>query len=397
MNKKLLAIAIAGVLAAPLAQAQTANVVLYGRVNIDMEVIINQKQDAAPFNKQNIYRVSSNSSRFGMRGTESLGGGLSAIFQIESSIVADNSGGTLAGRETFAGLQGGWGTVKLGYFLSPYDDIQSIFGSAPTLQTGVLGSQSLWSNTGYPGNTADNGSFDDRIANSLRYDSPVIGGFNGSVQIGGRDVGGDGGTITQQRRHAYIISTAGFYNNGPLSLGAAYERHNSVREGTAAFPKLHDDAWTLAGSWNFGVVKIGGAYERLKYEVGTGGEIKRDFWAISGTANVGPGQLYVAYWWAGNGKGDARCVTVGGVTTCPRVGAVTFGSDTKAQQWEVSYTYPLSKRTLLYTGYTMIDNNKNAAYNFGVNQIMGVCTGNGAACGDSARPQAFVLGLVHFF
>jgi len=99
-----------------------------------------------------------------MRGTESLGGGLSAIFQIESSIVADNSGGTLAGRETFAGLQGGWGTVKLGYFLSPYDDIQSIFGSAPTLQTGVLGSQSLWSNTGYPGNTADNGSFDDRIA-----------------------------------------------------------------------------------------------------------------------------------------------------------------------------------------------------------------------------------------
>src|SRR5215211_7202599 len=101
MNKKLLAIAIAGVLAAPLAQAQTASVVLYGRLNVDTEVIINQKQDTTPAIKQNIYRVSSNSSRFGMRGTESLGGGLNAIFQIESSIVADNSGGTLAGRETF--------------------------------------------------------------------------------------------------------------------------------------------------------------------------------------------------------------------------------------------------------------------------------------------------------
>ena len=43
MNKKLLAIAIAGVLAAPLAQAQTANVTLYGRINIDAEVIINAK------------------------------------------------------------------------------------------------------------------------------------------------------------------------------------------------------------------------------------------------------------------------------------------------------------------------------------------------------------------
>src|SRR3954454_25372228 len=187
MNKKLLAIAIAGVVAAPLAQAQTANVTLYGRLNLDTEVIINQKQDAAPFNKQNIYRVSTNSSRLGVRGTESLGGGLSAVFQIESSITADNSGGTLAGRETFVGLQGGWGTVKIGYFLSPYDDIQSLFGSAPTLQTGILGSQSIWSNTGYVGNTTDTGSFDDRVANSIRYDSPNIAGFTGSVQIGGRD------------------------------------------------------------------------------------------------------------------------------------------------------------------------------------------------------------------
>src|SRR3954469_5195167 len=130
MNKKLLAIAIVGVVAAPLAQAQTANVTLYGRINIDSEVIINQKQDTGNI-KQNIYRVSSNSSRLGVRGTESLGGGLNAIFQIESSITADNSGGTLAGRETFVGLQGGWGTVKVGYFLSPYDDIQAIFGSAP--------------------------------------------------------------------------------------------------------------------------------------------------------------------------------------------------------------------------------------------------------------------------
>ena len=76
---------------------------------------------------------------------------------------------------------------------------------------------------------------------------------------------------------------------------------------------------------------------------------------------------------------------------------MTIGPDSQASQWEVSYTYPLSKRTLLYTGYTYIDNKRNAAYNFGVNQIAGTCTGNGAVCGDAGKPSAFVLGFVHFF
>jgi predicted porin len=403
MNKKLLAIAIAGVVAAPLAQAQTANVTLYGRLNLDAEVILQVKQDtpvtaSSPAVKQNIYRVSSNSSRLGVRGTESLGGGLNAIFQIESGFDASNSGGNLATRETFVGLQAGWGTLKVGYFLSPYDDIQSIFGSAPTLQTGILGSQSIWSNTGYVGNTTDTGSFDDRVANSIRYDSPNIAGFTGSVQVGGRDTGGsDGGTLAQQRRHAYVISTGGQYNNGPLAAGITYEVHNNLRDGSAANPHLQDQAVTAAASWNFGIVKIGAAYEGLKYDIATGGDLKRDFWALSATANLGPGQLYAAYWAAGNGRGGAKCVTAAGIVTCPRVGAVTLGPDTKAQQWEVSYTYPLSKRTLLYTGYTMIDNKANANYNFGVNQIQGMCGGNGASCGDAGRPQGIVAGMVHFF
>ena len=111
MNKKLVAVAIAGLLVAPLAQAQTANVTLYGRVNLDLEFVNGQQTNGS---NPNQYRVSSNSSRFGLRGTESLGGGLNAIFQVENSLTADNSGGTLAGRDTFIGLQGGWGTFKIG-------------------------------------------------------------------------------------------------------------------------------------------------------------------------------------------------------------------------------------------------------------------------------------------
>src|SRR4051794_23886545 len=144
MNKKLVAVAIAGLLAAPLAQAQTANVTLYGRLNVDMEIVNGVQNNTARTNP-NQYRVSSNSSRLGVRGTESLGGGLSAIFQIESGIPGDGGNQTattgntfiptsstpagFATRETFVGLQGAWGTFKMGRFLAPYDDIHPIFGN----------------------------------------------------------------------------------------------------------------------------------------------------------------------------------------------------------------------------------------------------------------------------
>src|SRR5437667_12060705 len=136
MNKKLVALAVAGALAAPLAvQAQTANVTLYGRLNMDLEFVKGQQADGT---NPTVNRVSSNSSRFGMRGTESLGGGLNAIFQIEQNVSGDtgvNSGSNIATRETFVGLQGSWGRVIMGKFLMPQDDLHGIFGNAPTFLT----------------------------------------------------------------------------------------------------------------------------------------------------------------------------------------------------------------------------------------------------------------------
>ena len=138
MNKKLVAVAVAGVLGAPLAaHAQTANVTLYGRLNLDFEVV-NGRQAGATASNPNVTRLSSNSSRFGVRGTESLGGGLNAIFQIESSINGDTNSGQPGGRETFVGLQGSWGTFKMGQFLMPLDDMHPIFGNVPTYTTSIL-------------------------------------------------------------------------------------------------------------------------------------------------------------------------------------------------------------------------------------------------------------------
>jgi predicted porin len=405
---------IAGTLASAVAHAQsTSSITLYGAVLLDAEVLVRIKQDATSGTPgtppsgatQNQYRVSSNSTRIGVRGTEPLGDGLSAFFQVESQPDASNSGGALASRDTFVGLQGSWGTLKAGYFFSPYYDYGSIFGNVPTYRSSILASHSLWGNNGYNGANVATGSFEQRIANSVRYDTPRVAGFSGNFQVGARDTGGDnGGDVPQQRRHAYVITGGGQYNNGPIVAGLVYEQHNKLREGTPTNPNMQDQGLTAAGSYNFGLIKVAAAFEWLKYDVPQGGDLKRNYWAITGTGNLGPGQYYIGYWKANNGSGSAKCTTTAGITSCPRIGALTLGPDTGAQQWELSYTYPLSKRTSLYAGYTFIDNQKNGAYNFGINMVPGVCTGNAqnaqgnnVGCGDAGKPQGLLIGIAHFF
>src|SRR6476469_5871708 len=220
MNKKLVAVAVAGLLGAPLsAQAQTANVTLYGRLNVDFEIVNGRQADGS---NPNVTRLSSNSSRFGMRGTEALGGGLSAIFQIESSINGDTTAGNLGGRDTFVGFQGNWGTFKMGHFLMPTDDMHPIFGNVPTYTSSILSTAALWAQ-----GTFDKfaGGFDSRVGNSLRYDSPSFGGFTFSGQVGLRDASGSGGADNgdhpSEVRHGYVLGGNAIYNNGPWQGGLA--------------------------------------------------------------------------------------------------------------------------------------------------------------------------------
>jgi predicted porin len=416
MNKKLVALAVAGVFALPMAaQAQTANVTLYGRLNTDMELVKGSQAPIAGTNSNNtggnptVFRVSTNSSRFGIRGTESLGGGLSAIFQIESGIPADGGnqgsfqGATftpagLATRETFVGLQGAWGTFKMGRFLSPYDDIHPIFGNVPTLTTSILSTAALWGQGAY---NADTGGFDDRLRNSIRYDSPVWSGFNFSVQASTWE------NLPTPSTHAGILSLGGYYTNGPWQAGLAYEKHKETRA-----KGVDDWAFTAALSYNFGIVRVGGVYQRLDYETcaststsngicqtATLGHLKTDLWGLGLTIPAGPGTVYASYQWMGDGKGSApNCpppLYVNGVYTVPncynlgaQVAQVRKGDNTTSQHMTLSYTYPLSKRTLTYAGVTYINNQSNAVQTFNINPY-GVAPG-----GD---PLGFLAGMVHFF
>jgi predicted porin len=395
MNKKLVAVAVAGLLAAPLAQAQTANVTLYGRANMNMAFVNGAKPDGT---NPNIFRVDSNSSRFGIRGTESLGGGLNAIFQIENgSINMSSTGGVLGGRDTFLGLSGGWGTFKMGFFSAPYDDITIIQGSS-TLNTGILSTGSLWAQaTQDPsgtvvGNVSSGGGFDSRLANSIRYDSPTWSGFSfsgqfataersttagGAGQAAGANNNSSGGTSSNSNSQSYIAR----YINGPFTGLVGYEYHQKLRGPINS--NLNDQAWSIAAQWQFSMFNVGFTFEKLDYDATTNGatDLKRNYWQVNSTINVGAnGELYLMYGSAGDGGGSAKDGTV--------IGQLVKGNDTGASTWQVAYTYALSKRTKLFTGYVKVNNDKNAFYSFG---------GNSNSVKPGGDPGGFSAGMWHNF
>jgi predicted porin len=424
MNKKLVALAVAGAFALPLAaQAQTANVTLYGRANVDLE-FVRGAQAAAPANgiangdNPTVVRVSSNTSRFGLRGTESLGGGLLAIFQLESNVSWDtgnSSSSGIASRESYVGLQGSWGKVTLGKFLMPQDDVHAVFGNTPTLLTSILSTADVWAQ----GNlNKGQGGWDARTGNNVRYDSPNISGFTAALQYSTRDdsgnttqtpFGGDNGDHPSALRHANVIGGNMIYANGPINLAASAEFNQKVRQYSntsaagcsAAAPCIfnaNDYDYTLTGAYDFGTImqtfglRVAVVYEHTKYDVqnsdASDGTLTRNFWGVSGIIPIGGGKVYLFWGKAGNGGGSAPDGTT--------VGYVVHGANTSTQQWELSYSYSLSPRTMLYTGFVKLANKAYNPTTFNINSYTIRTCEFGTDC-NAGQPTGLVFGIVHFF
>ena len=116
-------------------------------------------------------------------------------------------------------------------------------------------------------------------------------------------------------------------------------------------------------------------------------DLTRNFYGVGATIDAGPGLVFLYWGHAADGKGSA--------TPGFNVGGLVKGVNTGATQWEVSYTYLLSARTLLYTGYVKILNESNAGYAFDTNVYPTLCgTYPNGGCG---KPGGFVLGMAHFF
>jgi predicted porin len=277
MKKSLLALAVLGAFAGA-AQAQSS-VTIYGIV--DTGIAYTSKAASSIASGAPISSAATTGSRFalnsgvvqgsriGFKGVEDLGGGLSAIFNLETGFTNDNGGlqgdtgsTNLFRRKSVVGLGGGFGTVLLGRQTDILDDISAMTGVADF--GGVIG------NSGSNLNRLQG----TRTNNSIRYNTTNLGGFTGSLIYG---FGEQAGKTTSGQ----AFGLGGMYNNGPLSLGAAYYQsklgatpadvsitNGGTGTGTGAYSGNAGDTglktFTLAAAYQFSAVKVYGNWSRVK-------------------------------------------------------------------------------------------------------------------------------------
>ena len=189
MNKKLVALALSAV-AAGMASAQTANVTLYGIVDtyLASERIGSGGSGATAVAAKSATVVQGgglSGSRWGLRGSESLGGGLNAIFTLENGFASDTGalgqGGLLFGRRAFVGLNGGFGTLTIGRDYSPNFFVQC--NSDDTFGGCLTGFSAVANMGGFFANTL-------RQNNQVKYSTPNMGGLTASVAVALGEVAG---------------------------------------------------------------------------------------------------------------------------------------------------------------------------------------------------------------
>lgn len=311
MKKSAIALAVAGVFAAPMAFAATANVDVYGIMDIAIE-----DTDAGAGATEVTPNVISNYSRIGFKGSEDLGNGLKALWQIETAL--DGGSGSDIGdtnwatRNSFIGLAGDFGTVVAGRHDTPYKlstGSLDIFGDTlADYNLGRLDGVQLLAN-----------GHDVRNANAVAYISPSFSGLTVAAAVVMDDAAGAADDT------ADATSVSATYANGPMMLTAAYQDL-----GNAAGADAVNNAWKLGGAYTIGDVRLGAVYE----EVSATATTDRETWLVNAAYTMGPIVLKAQY------------------------GEVEVGTSAEADgdMWAIGADYNLSKRTKAYAVYGVGDN-----------------------------------------
>ncbi len=242
---------------ANVAHAQSS-VTLYGIIDAGIAYVHNA-QGANGANQSTLVKFSSGNlsgSRWGLRGSEDLGGGLAAIFQLENGFSV-GTGGLLQGsrefgRKSIVGLASKqFGTVTVGRQYDPIVDLV----------------QGLTEDGPFGGTFASPGDLDNydnslRVSNSVKYTSPLIAGLQVEALYAFGGVAGQTG-------NGQTYSFGAGYTNGPLSLGAGYfyaNGGNTVTTGVRSWTSTSDSLFNTVINTGFSsaksiqIVRAGGQY-----------------------------------------------------------------------------------------------------------------------------------------
>ncbi len=376
MRRKTLALAVAGAFAVPVsAWAQQSNVEIYGRLYPEFTVGKTSGATPAGASSSTLGRtptgldlksrnsIDASNSRIGFRGKEDLGGGLSAIWQIESTVPIDQGGGLLATRDSFVGLRGGFGTVRLGNMETVYKSLGDPLGILGISSGNFVAMSNIMSSR-MPFGTSSAGSFHLRRANSLLYNSPEFGGFQLSAMYGPDET-------RTGNLNADLWSVGMEYKGGPIEASLAHEIHNDFFAGSNGVGSSSPVANPTTGAGSVHskdkstramvMYSIGGAKIQLNastIEFGESGgaagkfqDYKNTRWSLTWQQSWGgPLRTSVAY----GSSSAGSCSLVGGAA-CSTSGLdgnmLTLGAD-----------YSFSKRTALFVLYSRINNGSASQY-----------------------------------
>ena len=280
--KKILAIAIAVGVSAP----ALADTKIYGQLHASYDALSGATD---------INTVASNSSRIGVKGSAELNAGLKAIYQAEWGIdVGGEAGGAdktavkgagvaFTNRNQVVGLAGGFGAVLIGRHDTPMKTVgrkADLFWSTQLGQNRSITNASMW---------------DLRANNVIAYQTPKMGGFQALGAYITDIAGSDDNTA---------LSVNGFYNAGPLMLGAGYETHDVKGAGD-------ENAYRLMGSYQIGPAKIVGFYQDETNDAGVSalltGSAKADatLFGIGAAYKIGAGTVKAQYYTRDNDGANA--------------------------------------------------------------------------------------------
>jgi predicted porin len=338
MNKKLLIAAVGAALAAaPMLAAQAAPTV-YGSFHMSLDRF--DVDGATTSTERGL--LNSNSSRFGLKGDEDLGGGLKSIYQVESGVFnADTGAGGLSDtlRNTYLGFAGSsWGSVKFGRHDTPVKDLSRAID---------MFNEQIGDSRNVIGNI---GSFDARISNMVRYDSPDFSGIKFALQYG-----------TPEAANATRYTSAnGTWTSGPFMLGLGYETHSfggAVVTGTTTQKKEEKDI-RLVGKFTMDALTFSALYEMMSDLNGVS-DADRNAWGLGAGFKMANNLLKFQYYTTD--KVDKQATENGG------------------KIWALGVDHSMSKTTMVYADYAVASND-------GGTQAFNVATSSPGGHGQTNQP-----------
>jgi predicted porin len=324
MKKSLLALAVFGAFAG--AASAQSSVTVYGVVDVNVA-----RTDTAGGKLTSMGTGNQSQSRIGFKGSEDLGNGLKATFNLEQgfdgSSGAEGNDGFAFSREAWVGLEGNFGTFRAGRMDLP---IYLAMDSVDPFSTGTLG------DIGTLFESLDNKP---RLSNMLYYKTPSFGGF---FVEGNYAFGEQAGDNSAGKAYGAVLG----YENGPLVAKLAYNRvdsdilNNTWNQTTfVPTPDTENKDIFAGASYDFGVVKLHGAYLKAKVEGPAGTTYDAKSGMIGVSVPLGAGTFLADYTMLKDDVND----------------------DADSKKLSIGYVYSLSKRTNLYTTVARVNNDDNAS------------------------------------